>query len=452
MLSVNHVFRRSLLFACAALAVYSIAQGQVSVTGSMETLVQAYVQSERFSGSVLVAHKGNILLSKGYGMANYELEVPNAPHTKFRLGSVSKQFTAAAIMLLQQEGKLRVQDAISTVVPNYPHGDSIAIHQLLNHTSGIANFTDFAEYQTTMREPATLEQLIARFKDMPLEFAPGSEFNYSNSNYVLLSFIIEKVSGESYASYVRSHIFEPLEMDNSGYDSTETLLKNRASGYAAGSRGFVNADYMDMSIPSGAGALYSTVEDMYKWDRALYTEKLLSKASKEAMFTPGLGDYGYGWGIRTMPRKEIVHSGGINGFTSYIARYPDDDLCIIVLSNLEVGESGQLANGLAAIVFGEPYTTPKKQVVADVDPAIYQHYVGVYALAPAFSIEITTENGRIFAQATGQAQFELFPSSATEFFLKIVDAQVHFVRNSNGEVDSLVLHQNGRQMPGTRVR
>lgn len=438
------------LLALTTLCLHSPVLAQMSVSSTMETLVQAYVQAESFSGSVLVAHKGTVLLSKGYGMANYELQVPNTPQTKFRLGSVSKQFTATAIMQLQEKGKLRVHDPLSAFLPDYPHSKSITIHHLLNHTSGIANFTSFDNYASTMREPASLEQLVARFRDTAIGFTPGSQFSYSNSNYVLLSLIIEKASGMPYASYVRSHIAEPLGMHNTGYDSAGTLLAHRASGYAPGSSGFVNAAYINMSIPSGAGALYSTVEDMYLWDRALYTEKILSKASLETMFTPGLE--GYGWGVRATPRKKIAHSGGVNGFASYIARYPNDDLCIVVLSNLETGKSGELANGLAAVLFGEPYNTPVKHVVANVDPAVYTHYVGTYAVAPTFSLAVTIENNRLYAQATGQPRFELFPSSETEFFLKVVDAQVSFVRNDKGEVDTLVLHQNGMDMPAKRIQ
>lgn len=440
------------LFVLATLCLRSTAMAQMSMSATMETLSQAYVKAESFSGSVLVAHKGKIILAKGYGMANYELNVPNTPQTKFRLGSVSKQFTATAILQLQEKRKLSVHDHLSAFIPDYPHGDSIEIHHLLNHTSGIADFTNFDNYEATMREPTTLEQLVERFRDKALAFAPGSQFSYSNSNYVLLSLIIEKVSGMPYASYIRSHITEPLGMHNTGYDSTETLLAHRAAGYVVGGNGLVNAAYMDMSVPSGAGALYSTVEDMYVWDRALYTEKVLSKASLEAMFTPGLDEYGYGWVIRAAPRKIIAHSGGINGFSTYIARYPNDDLCVVALSNLEMSKAGQLANGLAAIVFGEPYTTPTQRIVAVVDPMVYNEYVGTYALAPTFSLVITTENKRLYAQATGQPRFELFPSSETEFFLKVVDAQVSFVRNDKGAIDTLILHQNGRDMPAKRVQ
>lgn len=416
-------------------------------SSEMEKLIATYTEQQWFSGSVLVAQKGKILLSKGYGMANYELSVPNTPTTKFRLGSVTKQFTAAAILQLQERGLLNVKDALKKFIPDYPHGDSITVHHLLNHTSGIANFTSMISYKEFMRQAATLEETIGRFKKEPLDFTPGTQYNYSNSNYVLLAYIIEKVSGETYEHYIRTHIFEPLGMKDSGYDNAETLLPNRASGYRPENGGLANASFIDMSIPAGAGGLYSTTEDLYKWDRALYTEKILKKQSLDAMFTPGLDHYGYGWAIFDKPRKLVTHSGGINGFMTNISRFPDDDVCIIVLGNSESSESVNITNSLSAILFGNPYTLP---VVAKIDTSVYREYAGEYEFTPDFLITISTEDGQLFAQATGQNRFEIFPSSEAKFFLKVVDAQLSFKRNAAGKVDTVVLHQDGRDMPGKR--
>lgn len=413
----------------------------------MEKLMTMYAEQKWFSGSVLVVQKGKVLLSKGYGMANYELDVPNTPKTKFRLGSVSKQFTAAAILQLQERGLLNVHDALSKFIPDYPHGDSITVHQLLNHTSGVADFTSMMGYKASMRNATTLEETIAIFKKEPLDFTPGTEYSYSNSNYVLLSYIIEKVSGETYAHYIRTHIFEPLGMTDSGYDNADDLIKNRASGYRTEGDGFANASFIDMMIPAGAGGLYSTTEDMYKWDRALYTEKVLKKQSLDAMFTPGLDHYGYGWAILDKPRKMITHSGGINGFVSNIARFPDDDVCIIVLGNSEDAESVNITNRLTAILF-DNYTVP---AVAKIDTSVYTDYAGEYELAPDFLITISTEDGRLFAQATGQNRFEIYPSSQTKFFLKVVDAQLTFVRGAEGRVDTVILHQGGADTPAKRI-
>lgn len=415
--------------------------------------INAYIKMERFSGSILIAKDGNILLKKGYGMANYELEVPNTPQTKFLLGSITKQFTATAILQLQEKGKLSVDDQIKKYIPDYSHGEKITIHNLLTHTSGIPNFTSFPEYTKTMMLPSPAEKTIERFKNKPLEFNPGDKFSYSNSGYILLGYIIEKVSGKSYEEIIDENIFKPLNMNDSGYGKNRPLIKNRAAGYSRGKDGLVNASYIDMSIPHGAGALYSTVEDLYTWDRALYTEKLLSQSSLEKMFTPFKGNYGYGWGVSELfNRKRISHGGGINGFVTNISRYTDDDACIIVLSNFEHSPVGKISHDLAAIVFGEKYEFPKERKEVKVNPKIYDAYVGQYELEPNLIITITKEKDRLFALATGQPKVEIFPESETKFFLKVVDAQITFVKNEKGEVTQLILHQGGKDQPAKKIK
>jgi len=415
------------------------------IESKVDEYINAYLKIGKFSGSILIARKGIILLSKGYGMANYENDVPNISQTKFRLGSVTKQFTATSIMQLQEKGLLNVNDPISKYLPDYPNGEKITIHHLLTHTSGIPNFTSFPEYQRSIMLPSSVEKTIQLFKYKPLEFTPGEKFSYSNSGYILLGYIIEKVSGKSYEDYLKENIFQPLNMVNTGYDHHRPLIKHRASGYVLGANELVNADYIDMSTPYAAGGLYSTVEDLYLWDRALYTEKLVSKSSLNKMFTPFKGDYGYGWFIiKQFNRKLITHGGMVNGFYGYISRYIDDEVCIIVLSNIENAPVDKISIDLAAIVFGEKYEIPKVRTSIKIDPKIYDAYVGQYELASNFIITITRENNHLFAQATGQPKFRIYPESETKFFLKAVDAQITFIKNDEGEVTQLILHQYGR--------
>ena len=231
----------------------------------------AYIKTAGIQGSVLLATHGKVILAKGYGLANIELGVPNKPETKFRLASITKQFTAAAILQLQQRGKLRVTDAIAAYIPGTPTAwKAITIHQLLTHTSGIPSFTggDTAQAHAWERPGARLA-FIQRFRDRPLEFSPGERFHYSNAGYFLLGVIIEQVSGLKYEDFLRQHIFEPLQMSDTGYDWPATILTNRASGYSKGADGkVINADFIDMGEPFAAGSLYSTVLDLYKWDRA----------------------------------------------------------------------------------------------------------------------------------------------------------------------------------------
>ncbi|BAZ23557.1 hypothetical protein NIES4073_44460 [Kalymmatonema gypsitolerans NIES-4073] len=424
-----------------------------NIEAKVNEYIDANVEVHKFSGSVLIVQKEKVLVSNGYGMANYELDVPNTPQTKFRLASITKQFTAMAIMQLQEKGLLNVDDSINKYILDYPEtGKQITIHHLLTHTSGIPNFTSFPDYLETMMIPAPLEKIIARFKDKSLEFEPGEKYNYSNSGYILLGYIIEKVSEKAYETYLKEKIFQPLGMNNTGYAHHNPIIKNRASGYSIGNDGLQNADYIDMSIPHAAGALYSTVEDLYLWDRALYTEKLLSQTSLVQMFTPFKENYGYGWYITEVFNHKVVgHGGAINGFVTNIERYVNDDVCIIVLSNNVLSPVGRMSQDLAAIVFNEQYELPKKRIAIEVDPKIYDAYVGQYELAPNFILTISKEDNRIFAQATGQPKFEIYPESDTKYFLTVVDAQITFVKDEKGELTQLILHQNEQDIPGKKI-
>lgn len=328
----------------------------------VDEYIDALQKMGKFSGSILIAKDGDILLSKGYGLANREHDVPNTPKTIFRIGSLGKQFAAAAVMQLQEQGKLDVEDTITKYIPDYPKGNIITLHHLLTHTSGIPNLTDFPEHRKTIMIPSPVEKTILRFKDKPLEFAPGEKFKYCNSGWLLLGYIIEKVSGKTYEDYLEEYIFGPLNMTNSGYDHHSTIMKNRASGYHITKEGPVNAPYIDMSIPHAGGALYSTVEDMLLWDQSLYTEKILTTASLEKMFTPFKGNYGYGWRIDSIyGHKRIHHGGSIFGFQAHIARYVDDNLFVVFLCNQRPINTKKIAEDLAAIVYGKPSKVPTEE-------------------------------------------------------------------------------------------
>jgi len=411
------------------------------------------VKKNQFSGAAFIAKGGKVILSKGYGMANYELDVPNTPQTKFRLGSITKQFTAMAIMQLQEKGLLNVDDPITKYFPDYKAAEKVTIQHLLTHTGGIHNFTSDPEYQQMMRVNSPPDKTFAVFKDKPLDFEPGSKWNYSNSGYILLGMIVEKVSGKSYEAYLKENIFQPLNMVNTGYDHTDALLKNRAAGYEIKMGAITNTDFLDMSIPFSAGSLYSTVEDLYLWDRALYTEKLVKKATLEKIFTPVKNNYGYGWGIDEQNgHKRIGHGGGINGFVTQINRYVNDDVCVIVLNNLLPARVGKIASDLGLMALGEKLEVVKERKEIKLDPKIYDTYVGVYQFKEGFNMTVTREGDRLYVQATGQGKAELFPESEKDFFVKVVDAQFSFGKNDKGEVTELVLYQGGQRLLALKVK
>ena len=323
-----------------------------------------------FNGSVLVAENGKVIYKKGLGLANMEWNIPNTPDTKFRLGSITKQFTAALILQLVEQGKVKLDGKISDYLPNYRKdiGQKVTVHQLLNHTSGIPSYTSLAGFMNDVsRNSYTVDDFVTKYASNDLAFEPGSKFAYNNSGYFLLGAIIEKVTGHPYEKVLKEKIFDPLGMKNSGYDRHGTLITKRATGYQKTPAGYVNANYLDMSIPYAAGSLYSTVEDLYLWDQALYTDRVLSAASKELMYKPHLSDYAYGWvitktrfneGVENVPI--ITHGGGINGFNTVIVRLPVQKNLIVLLDNTSQGASlGGIQREIINILYSQPHALPK---------------------------------------------------------------------------------------------
>jgi CubicO group peptidase (beta-lactamase class C family) len=373
-------------------------------------------------------------------MANLEEETLNTPQTKFRLGSITKQFTAAAVLKLQEQGKLSVQDAVCKYVENCPAAWApVTIHHLLTHTSGIPNMTSFPEFRKAKFFPTTPLESIAMFRDRALEFAPGERFNYSNSGYLLLGHIIERASGKSYGDFLRENIFRPLGMKNTDMDVNSVVLKNRAAGYTRGPQGIVNAEYINMTIPFAAGALYSTTEDMYLWDRALYTEQLLSKKSLDAMTTPAKDGYGYGVGVgEQYGLKAISHGGGIEGFSTYITRFTADDGTVIVLSNIDRTNAGGIAKRLGGMLFADKITLPNAIAVA---PQALREYVGRYQMADnAPTEDISLEGDRLKIKVSGESEFVLVPTAKDEFVMD-EDYAVRFIfnRDAAGKIDGYKL-------------
>jgi CubicO group peptidase (beta-lactamase class C family) len=410
--------------------------GSQELTTRVDEYVNALVRQNRFSGAILLARDGRVLLSKGYGMANLEDETPNAPRTKFRLGSITKQFTAVAILKLQEQGKLSVQDAVCKYVENCPAAwQPVTIHHLLTHTSGIPNMTSFPEFRRIKFFPATPLESIALFRDKPLEFAPGEKFNYSNSGYLLLGYILERASGKAYAEYLRENIFEPLGMKNTGLDINSAVIKNRAAGYSRGPQGLINAEYINMTIPFAAGALLSTTEDLYLWDRALYTESILSKKSLEMMNTPFKNGYGYGVGVgEAYGLKNISHGGGIEGFSTFLSRFTNDDGTVIVLSNIEHADTGMIAKRLGGMLFADKVKLPN---VIAVSPQVLQQYAGRYQMADNTPTEdFSVEGDKLKVKVSGEGEFILVPVAKDEFVMED-DFAVHFIfnRDAAGNVD-----------------
>ena len=451
--------RRAVLLAALCLAslvpgprqAAAAAAGKAADARALSAAVDAYVRAaesvQHFQGTVLVARDGVPLLEKGYGMASRELAVPNTPATKFLLGSVTKQFTAAAILQLQEQGKLSVQDPIAKHLPGWPkpNGDRITIHQLLSHTSGLPNYTDDGAVMSRRVLDLSLDELCATFQDKPLDFEPGTGWAYSNSGYVVLGRIVEAASGQSYEDYLREHVFGPAGMADSGYGHLETVIPGRACGHAWQDGHWVNAARVAMSIPYAAGALYATAADLLRWDQALYGDKVLSAASRQQMFTPVRQDYGYGQMIADrFGHREIMHGGGIDGFTSHLARYPDDRLTVIVLCNNESVQASAIGLAIAAILFGQPYDVPVAKTPVALDPARLDDYVGAYRIADGQYRLIRRDGDQLLSQRSGGPARKVFPEARDRFYYDNDNATtVAFERDAQGRVVAQLMHQQG---------
>ncbi len=418
----------------------------------LDQQARAYHELNRFNGAVLVAQSGKPLLAKGYGMANFEWAVPAAPDTRFRLGSITKQFTAMAVLLLAQEGKLSVDDPVSRHWSDAPEAwRGITIHQLLTHTSGLFNYTALPSYGRDMRKTKTPLEILREVADRPLEFQPGTQMKYSNTGYVLLGLLIERLSGMSYAEFVRRRIFEPLGMNDTGYDSDAEVLPRRAAGYERRGEELRNAAFLDMSLPHAAGALYSTCLDLLKWDAALRAQKLLSAENYRRYFTPDRNDYAYGWNVKE--RNGVVwqsHGGGINGFATMIIRVPAKELLVVALANVVPAQAGRLAEDLAALALGEERPVPQPRREISLSEEILRRYVGQYELRPGFVLTVTLEGGQLMTQATGQPRFPVFAESERRFFPKAFDATLEFEVNAAGEAEAVILEQGGARIRGSR--
>jgi D-alanyl-D-alanine carboxypeptidase len=333
-----------------------------SATEHAHSLLKARFDEQKFMGVALVAQHGKQVFEKTYGWADLEWDVPHCPQSVFRIGSITKQFTAVGILQLAQKGALKPEDPIGTYVQDLPKAwNGITLHQLLTHSSGIPNNTSVpAFWRQVVMKPNTPQELVGLVKDQPLEFKPGERWGYSNTNYILLGMVLERVSGMKYADYLQKNIFDPAELKNTGYDVTQAILKHRARGYQMSPHGLENAPFIDMSVPFSAGGVHSTAQDLLRWDLALTGDQILSKASRDRMFTGYVlttvrnSSHGYGWFIgKDNGQTQYSHQGGSPGFSTMIARYPDSKTTIVLLSNLATPDIAKFTSELAEIVVGK---------------------------------------------------------------------------------------------------
>ena len=407
----------------------------------MDKVVKSYVEAQMFMGSVAVAQHGKIVFSKSYGLADAEWSIPNSPTTKFQIASLTKQFTAASVLLLEERGKLKTEDLVRKYLPDAPAvWDKITIYNLLTMTSGIAD--DAATY-----EPGSPDRLV--FHEKPLDFQPGEKWDYSNKGYLVLGYLLEKVSGQSYATFLEENLFKPLGMNDSGLDSNVAVIPHRASGYLPGAEGMENAERTNITGALSSGGLYSTSEDMLRWENGLFGGKLLKRATLRKMTTAIKNNYACGLYVHRVNSRLLIDYDGNNiGFNAQMAYYPEDELAVIVLANLNGYAAGRINTELAAVMHGEnvAFSVPPKEISLSKD--VLARYVGAYEFAEDSHLVLTLEGSHLIAHYG--ATFPIFAESETRFFSKGWDLQLEFSKNDKGELTSVTKHFNGQEEKGIK--
>jgi CubicO group peptidase (beta-lactamase class C family) len=436
---------------CAILSEVGVAEehsgpSQQELTNRLDAHLEPYVAGHDFSGVVLIGNENEILFRKAYGMANLELGVPNQANTKFEIASVTKTFTAAAIVMLKERGLLAYEDRLSKFLPDYPRGEKISVRHLLGHASGVPN-PDY-ENPNYCHRKLTLDEVIETFKHKPLHFEPGTDDRYSNGGYVLLARIVERVSGQSYADFLRGQIFAPLGMgDTANFDRT-MIVPNRACGYlpGPGQVGLENAPAENLSLSTGSGSLYSTADDLLRWARAVCSNRLFDRNALK---------YPYGWGRRNQYGHRYIEQSGIStGFMSHLIVILDQPVFIVWLSNTQSGLFGRVEKGLIAIATGgDPDKTVKFPNPTVVNPLLLKYCPGRFQGPNGLVLRVVESNGNLYAKFDdGPVRLYLTPVSESEFFLRSEFASIVATKDRMGQVTQLLFQpQRGQPFKLTRL-
>lgn len=444
-----------LLTMLACLAVTSLHARDVQKR--VDSLADFYHQTFDFNGSILVTQKGKVLLNKGYGYRDHAKGAINTENSVYLIGSITKQFTAEIILMLEKEGKLSVKDKLSKYYPDYKYGDSITLHHLLTHTSGIFDYTRDSTWGDDVEQPMSDEKIFAYFWNRPLNFSPGSKWSYSNSGYKLLGNIIEKATGKSYYANVRERIFIPLGMTHSGFDYTYLVSKDKTVGYfGVRNDSFMVAPIVDSTHTNAAGSIYSTTGDLLKWHNALQSYKLLPREWQDKAYVPFKKGYAYGWEADSIAGKYVLsHSGHIHGYNSNFYHMPNEDVSIIIFTNFMKTGADPIAYAANMVnaMYDDTYAVPAPRKAISLAENIKSRYTGDYIFTEDSSLHFTfsIKDKNLYVQLTGQPKLPLLPQSETMFFTKVVDAQIEFKKDEDGAY-YVVLHQNGQALQAKKKK
>lgn len=407
-----------------------------------DSIIRAYAEINKFNGTALIHYRNNTIFEKPYGWQDAENKIPNRNESIFQIASLTKSFTALTIVKLSEEGKLSVKDPVSKYIADYPRGNEITIENLLTHTSGIYEPLRNKEYFRLLHtgEKITQNKELSFFKDEPLDFKPGTQFSYTNSGYILLGIIIEKVTGLSYEDAVRKLILNPLKMTHTGFDylTLKSPYKTVPYSYLSKTK-HEKTEIWNPELTGPAGQIYSTVEDLYKYYQGLKNYKIVSKESFRKATTPFLSGYGYGWFIDDLYGKKLInHGGNIEGSTSYFAMLPEDDICIILLNNITSKKLEKAGNTILAALLDQPFDLPKPKKEVSLDASLLKRYAGDYALPENSIIHILYENGQLFIQNNHDPKVRMLAEKEDVFFLADDDTEITFILK-NGEKDIITI-------------
>lgn len=412
--------------ACSCLA--QQAQAQATVPDRMARVAQSMADRGLFSGAVLVARGDEVLLNRAYGKASLVWDIDNQPGHRFLLASVSKQFTAAAVLRLADQGRLQLTDPLQQHLPDLPEAwRAITVQQLLTHTSGIPNYTEADNFGVTKTQRATPLELLAPMRALPLDFAPGSKMHYSNSGYLLLGLLIEQLSGQSYADFMQAQVFNPLGMADSGMARSDMTIEHLVSGHVREGHTLRPANFTDLSVPYAAGALYGTTGDLLKWQRGLYGGQVISPASLQAMTTPAHEDHALGLVVGHRGAQPYYwHSGSIDGFSTFLQYEPQQKLSFAALANEQNAGPQLLVRRLSILARGGQVVLPEERKPVSLPPETLARFVGAYQTPSADITWVALRGQHLWAKASQHPWEPLQPQSATVSWAPSLDIELRF--------------------------
>ena len=420
----------------------TIILGQKNISMQLDEYMNAQADIYNFSGVVLVKSHNKIVLEKAYGLADREWNIPNTLDTKYNLCSITKQFTATSILQLDELGKLNVNDKLYKYLPDFPNSEKVTIHMMLTHTAGLTDYTELPEYYDWLYAlDISKDSIISILKTKPFDFEPGTSYKYSSSNYYLLAYVVEMVTKQNRSFFLKDHIFNKAGMINTGVDTPDTILLKRAKSYLFSEGKYISAETERVSNTFGTGDIFSTVEDLNKWDNALLGKDILSNGSKFRMYTPVKENYGYGIICIPIENKTCIqHSGSGAGFSNSFLRIPSDSSCVIVLSN-NASQSPSISFALATIILGGHVKTPKIHTEIKQNSKNFHNYTGQYEgmfIGFPSKLKIIEKSDKLYVYVNGVEDIEIKAESPTRFYYANgTDKQIEFELDSKGKVINL---------------